>query len=74
MVFARIPCALLSLDAEDAVGIPQEDLRHDVTRTRLDLDGRPLGEERASLLSETSGRRPIRAVVQLELPRVPLGV
>lgn len=43
MVFSRIPCSLLSLDAEDALGIPQENLQHDVTRTRLDLDGRPLG-------------------------------
>lgn len=43
-MFSRIPCSLLSLDAEDALGIPQENLRHDVIRTRLDLDGRPLGE------------------------------
>lgn len=44
VVFARIPCGFLSLDAEDALGIPQEDLRHDVTRTRLDSIGRALGE------------------------------
>ncbi|CAM9961099.1 unnamed protein product [Pylaiella littoralis] len=49
VVFARIPCALLSIDAEDSLGIPQENLRHDVTRTRLAQDGRPLdsGEKHA---------------------------
>eukprot|EP00903_Cladosiphon_okamuranus_P021822 g20066.t1 len=51
VVFSRIPCGLLSLDAEDSLGIPipEENLRHDVTRTRLDLSGRPLdkGEKHA---------------------------
>eukprot|EP00904_Undaria_pinnatifida_P008970 jgi/Undpi1/5202/HiC_scaffold_2.g00484.m1 len=42
LVFARIPCAMISLDAEDASGIPQSNLRHDVIRTRLDLEGRAL--------------------------------
>ncbi|CAN0109434.1 unnamed protein product [Ectocarpus sp. 6 AP-2014] len=44
VVFSRIPCGFLSLDAEDALGIPQEDLRHDVTRTRLDSVGRALDD------------------------------
>lgn len=44
MVFARIPCDMISVDAEDALGIPVEGLRHDVTSTRLDLTGRPVGE------------------------------
>ncbi|CAM9207679.1 unnamed protein product [Hapterophycus canaliculatus] len=49
LVFARIPCELLSVDAEDALGIPLEGLRHDVTSTRLNLDGRPVddGEKHA---------------------------
>ncbi|CAN0445751.1 unnamed protein product, partial [Scytosiphon promiscuus] len=42
VVFARIPCDLLSVDAEDALGIPLEGLRNDVTSTRLGLDGRPV--------------------------------
>ncbi|CAM9341257.1 unnamed protein product [Scytosiphon promiscuus] len=44
VVFARIPCDLLSVDAEDALGIPLEGLRNDVTSTRLDLDGRPVDD------------------------------
>lgn len=53
MEFPRIPCGLISLDVEDASGIPQTGVTNDVTRMRLDSRGRPRGESEAIELSVT---------------------
>ncbi|WFD35099.1 ER-derived vesicles protein erv46 [Malassezia cuniculi] len=39
ITFPRVPCYLLSLDVLDISGEINVDVRHDVTRTRLDRDG-----------------------------------
>lgn len=50
MVFSRIPCSYISLDAEDSTGSPQKNVVHEVTRTRLDLDGVPIGKSLKHLM------------------------
>lgn len=42
VTFPRVPCYLLSLDVVDIVGEMQVDINHDVIKTRLDSQGRPL--------------------------------
>ncbi|PWN45193.1 ER to Golgi transport-related protein [Ceraceosorus guamensis] len=39
MTFPRVPCYLLSMDVMDISGEHQNDIHHDVTRTRLSPDG-----------------------------------
>lgn len=44
VIFPRIACGFLSIDTEDHTGIPQAGASSDITRVRLDLEGRPVGE------------------------------
>ncbi|KAK4046515.1 ER-derived vesicles protein erv46 [Microbotryomycetes sp. JL221] len=40
--FPRVPCYLLSVDIMDISGEHQNDIHHDITKTRLSKDGKPL--------------------------------
>ncbi|OAV98407.1 hypothetical protein PTTG_05555 [Puccinia triticina 1-1 BBBD Race 1] len=42
ITFPRVPCYLLSVDVMDISGEHQNDVAHDLAKTRLDLDGVPL--------------------------------
>ncbi|WFD31969.1 ER-derived vesicles protein erv46 [Malassezia sp. CBS 17886] len=42
VTFPRVPCYLLSMDVVDVVGEMQMDINHDILRTRLNRNGRPV--------------------------------
>ncbi|RHZ88544.1 hypothetical protein Glove_22g234 [Diversispora epigaea] len=47
VTFPRIPCYLLSVDVMDIAGETQNDLAHDIYKTRLDTDGTRIDVEKA---------------------------
>lgn len=54
ITFPRVPCYLLSLDILDISGDLTVDVRHDVTRTRLDSDGDVIEEGEKELETEAA--------------------
>lgn len=44
IVFHKIPCALLSIDAMDISGVHQINVEHSMFKRRLDLEGNPIKE------------------------------
>lgn len=52
--FPHVPCYLLSLDVMDVSGEHQDDIQHDITRTRVDSSGRPVSPASGGLRGEAN--------------------
>lgn len=52
--FPHVPCYLLSLDVMDVSGEHQDDIQHDIVRTRLSKSGRPIDEGQRGLRGEAN--------------------
>ncbi|RIB15031.1 endoplasmic reticulum vesicle transporter-domain-containing protein [Gigaspora rosea] len=48
ITFPKVPCYLLSVDVMDVAGETQNDLTHDIYKTRLDADGTQIHIEKAT--------------------------
>ncbi|CAH3151072.1 hypothetical protein pdam_00002652 [Pocillopora damicornis] len=44
IIFSKLPCVYLSIDAMDVSGEQQIDVMHSIFKTRVDLDGKPIDE------------------------------
>ncbi|CAN0187037.1 unnamed protein product [Discosporangium mesarthrocarpum] len=53
VVFPRISCSMISIDAEDSTGIPQPDVEHHLVKIRLDAKGEPLDKGQKHELGNT---------------------
>ncbi|KDN53212.1 DUF1692-domain-containing protein [Tilletiaria anomala UBC 951] len=54
ITFPRVPCYLLSLDIMDISGEHQNDIQHDIIRTRLSHSGLPVEEGKRGLRGEAN--------------------
>ncbi|ORY24393.1 ER to Golgi transport-related protein [Naematelia encephala] len=50
VTFPRVPCYLLSLDVMDISGEHQSDLEHDISKTRVDKNGKEIETSKSGLL------------------------